>query len=132
MVPKTREHAQMCNAKCIGRDLYGEMTYTKLREFIYRASERPKTSRFFRGLRLVPMRSLKKSEHERTRGRGRKKYKLGSRGPIFADFRPIIVFWALLLKIQSAITPSILGVRGSSLDSIKLSPIPFINMPEWA
>ena len=37
------------------------------------------------------------------------------------------MFWALLLKIQSAITPSILGVRGSSLDSRKLSPIPFNN-----
>ena len=33
------------------------------------------------------------------------------------------MFWALLLEIQSAITPSILGVRGSSLDSRKLLPI---------
>ena len=32
------------------------------------------------------------------------------------------MFWALLLKIQSAITPSILGVRGSYLDSESSHP----------
>ena len=42
------------------------------------------------------------------------------------------MFWALLLKIQSALTPSILGVRGSSSDSRNLSPIPFNNMPNQA
>ena len=52
--------------------------------------------------------------------------------PIFADFWPIFVFWALLLKIQSAITPSILGVRGSPSDNRKLSPIPFNNTPNQA
>ena len=36
---------------------------------------------------------------------------------------------ALLLKIQSAITQSILGVRGSSSNSRKLSTITFSNMP---
>ena len=29
MVPKTPEHDQMCNAKCIGPDLYGEMACAK-------------------------------------------------------------------------------------------------------
>ena len=44
-------------------------------------------------------------------------------------FSPIFVFWALLPKIQSAITPSIWGVRCSSLDSRELSTIPFNKTP---
>ena len=54
-------------------------------------------------------------------GRGEKNKKLGSRGPIFANFCQFLAVWALLLKIQSAITPSILEVRDSSrpfLDSL--------------
>ena len=58
--------------------------------------------------------------------------KLESGGPIFVDFRRFSAVWALLLKIQSAITPSILGVRGSSLDSRNLSPVPLNNMPNQA
>ena len=65
-------------------------------------------------------------------GGGENIQKLGSGGPIFAVFWPIFVFWALLLKNQSATTPSILGVRGSSLDSRKLSSIPFDNIPNQA
>ena len=56
-----------------------------------------------------------KNEDERMRGRGRKNTNyVGSRDPFFAGFWPIFVFWVLLLKIQSAATLSILGVRGSS------------------
>ena len=65
-------------------------------------------------------------------GGGKKNRKLEFRGPIFAKFRRFSAVWALLLKNQSAITPSILGVRGSSSDSRKLSPIPFDNMPNQA
>ena len=59
----------------------------------------------------------------------RKNNELEFRGPIFADLRRFSAVWALLLKIQSAITPSILGVRGSSSDNRKLSPIPFDYTP---
>ena len=41
-------------------------------------------------------------------------------------------FGALLRNIHSAITPSILGARGSSSDSRQLSPIPFNHMPNQA
>ena len=44
-------------------------------------------------------------------------------------FSPIFVFWALLLKVQTGITLSIFGVRGSSSNSRELSTIPFNNMP---
>ena len=47
----------------------------------------------------------------------------------FRRFSPIFVFWALLLKIQTGITLSILGFRGSSSNSRELSTIPFNNMP---
>ena len=50
-----------------------------------------------------------------------------ARTPIFADFWPIFVFLALILKIQTTITSSILGVRSSSLDGRQLSTIPFNN-----
>ena len=72
------------------------------------------------------------SDTKRPGGGGVKIQKLEFRGPIFADFRRFLAVWALLLKIQSATTPSILGVRGSSLDSRNLSPIPFDNMPNQA
>ena len=72
------------------------------------------------------------SDTKRPGGWGEKNSKLESRGPIFADFRQFSAVWALFLKIQSAITPSILGVRGSSLDSRKLSPILFNNTPNQA
>ena len=42
------------------------------------------------------------------------------------------MFWALLLKIQSAITPSMPRVRGSSLDTRNLSPTPLNNIPNQA
>ena len=67
-----------------------------------------------------------KIEHKRMRGRGQNKIKTRIERSNFANFWPIFVFWALL-KIQSAIIPSILGVRGSSPDSRKLSPTPFNN-----
>ena len=57
--------------------------------------------------------------------RGKKIHKLKCRGPIFANIRRFLAVWALLLKIKSAITPSILEVRGSSLDSKKLAPTHF-------
>ena len=41
-------------------------------------------------------------------------------------------FGALLRNIHSAITPSILGARGSSSDSRQLSIIPFNNTPNQA
>ena len=41
------------------------------------------------------------------------------------QFLPILVFWALLLKIQTPITLLILGVRGSFLGSRELLTIPF-------
>ena len=78
---------------------------------------------------MLPIRSLKKMSTNGRGDGGEKNRKLGSRGPIFADFRRFSAVLALLLKIQSAIIPSILGVRGSSSHSIKLSPIPFNNMP---
>ena len=56
------------------------------------------------------------------RGQGQNKIKTRIERSNFAGFWPIFVFLALLLKIQSAPTPSILEVRGSSLDSTKLSP----------
>jgi len=80
-------------------------------------------------LRLQKGRRLKKIEHGRTRGRGRK---ISKNRIERSNFRRFSAVWALLLKIQSAITPSILGVRGSSSDSRKLSPIPFNNMPNQA
>ena len=88
---KTKKGGQTLNAKCRKVDLYWKTAYTKWREFISRASERPKTSRFFQEVRLLPMRSLKKFEHERTRGRGRKKIKTRIERSNFcrfsADFR---------------------------------------------
>ena len=62
-------------------------------------------------------------------GGGKNKWKLGSRGQFFAIFWPIFVFWALLLKVQTTITSSIIGVSSSSLDSRQLSAIPFNNTP---
>ena len=49
-----------------------------------------------------------------------------------SNFRQFSAVWALLLKIQNAITPSILGVRFSSLDSRILSPVPFDKIPNQA
>jgi len=66
--------------------------------------------------------------HNGQGGGGKTKLKLDPRGPIFADFWSIFLFWALFLKIQSAITPSLSVVRGSSSDSRNISPIPFNNM----
>ena len=60
---------------------------------------------------------------------GVKKSNIEFRGPFFANFA---CFWALLLKIQSVIIPSILGVRGSSLDGRQLSTILFNNIPKQA
>ena len=71
-----------------------------------------------------------KIEHEPTRGRGQEnKNYTESICSIFANFQPLFVFWALFLKIQSPIIPSISGVRGSSPDSRNLSPIPFNYTP---
>ena len=72
------------------------------------------------------------SDTKRPGGGGEKIHKLEIRGPIVTGFCRFSAVWALLLKIQSAITPSILGVRGSSSGSRKLSPIPFDNMPNQA
>merc|ERR1711966_17605 len=72
------------------------------------------------------------SSTKRPGGRGEKNHKLEFRGQIFSNFHRFLAVWALLLKIQSAITRSILGVRGSSLDSIRFRPIPFNNMPNQA
>ena len=44
-------------------------------------------------------------------------------------FLSIFVFWALLLKIQTGTTLSILGVRGSSSNSREPSNIPFNDIP---
>merc|ERR1711966_320796 len=60
---------------------------------------------------------LKNSDTKRPGGGGGKIHTVEFRGPMFTNFRRFSAVWALLLKIQSAITPSILGVRGSSLDS---------------
>ena len=86
---KTKKRGRTPAPKCRKVDLYGKMACTKWREFISRASERPKTSRFFQGLRSLPMRSLKKFEHERTRGRGRKKIKTRIERSNFRRFSPI-------------------------------------------
>merc|ERR1711966_449401 len=123
---KTKKGGQTLDPKCIGPDLYGEMACAKFSGIVSRASERPKTFRFFQGLRLLPMRPLKKIEHKRTRGRGQKNSKTRIERSNFCQF---LVVWALLLKIQSAITPSILGVRGLSSDRRKLSAIPFNFTP---
>ena len=102
------------------------MARSKCRDFISRASERPQTCRFFRGVRWLPMPSPKKMEHARTRGGGGEKDREVPCSPMFGR---CCVRWALLLNIQRATTPSILGVRGSSLDSRQLSPLPFHNIP---
>ena len=60
------------------------------------------------------------------RGRGRKLSKTRIKR---SNFRHFLAVWALHLKIQSAITPSILGVRGSSSYSRNLSPVPFNYTP---
>ena len=109
--------------------LYRKIACTKFSGIVSRASERPKTFRFFQGLRLLPTPSLKKIEHERDEGAGAKRIKTRIERSNFCRFSAVFVFWALLLKIQSATTPSILGVWGSSLDSIMLSHIPFDTMP---
>ena len=36
LVPKTREHDQFLDPKCIGPDLYGEMACAKFRDFFHR------------------------------------------------------------------------------------------------
>ena len=105
------------------------MAYTNRGDFISQASERSKTFRFFQGVRLLPMPSLKKMSTDGWGGEGEIKQKLGSRGQIFANFWPVFVFWTLLLNIQTAVTSSILGVRGSSLDSRELSATHFSYTP---
>ena len=131
MVPKTPEHDQMCNAKCREVNLYGEMGCTKFSGIYSPRSRGPPCT----GI-SIPIADgslvvgIKNSDTKRPGGGGEKNHKLEFRGPIFVDFRRFSAVWALLLKIQSAITPSILGVRGSSSDSIKLSPIPFNSMPK--
>ena len=50
--------------------MYGEMASIWRDGFISQSSERPKTFLFFQGLRLLPMRSLKKLEL--TRGRAQR------------------------------------------------------------
>ena len=63
--------------------MYGEIGFTMWGDFISQASERPQTFRFFQGLRLLPMRSLKKVEQERSTRDGEK---IKSVSKIF-DFR---------------------------------------------
>ena len=114
-------------------DLYGEiMACTNRRDLISRASERPKTFRFFQGLRLSPIAVPKKMEHELMRGLRQNKIKTRIKRSNVCQFFADLVFWTLLLNIQSAIIPSILGVRGSSSDSRKFSPIPFNTRPNKA
>ena len=50
---------------------------------------------------------IKNSNTKRPGGGGEKIHKLESRSPIFTDFRRFSAVWALLLKSQSATTPSI-------------------------
>jgi len=68
-----------------------------------------------------------KFEHEWTRGRRQKisRIKRCNFCHFFADFRVL----GPPSKNSKPITPSMLGVRGSSLDSRKLSPMPFNAMP---
>ena len=130
---KTKKWGQTPDPKCRKVNLYGEMGCTKLGGII---SPRCR-GRFGTGVGS-PNASASKLFGERgfiengRGGGGELIGKLGSRGPFFADFRRFSAVWALLLKNQSAITPSILGVRGSSSDSRNLSPIPFDNMPNQA
>ena len=55
-------------------DLYGKIAYTNREDFIFQVSERPKTFRFFQGVRLLPMPSLKKLART-DKGAGTKKSK---------------------------------------------------------
>ena len=124
---------QTLNPKCRPVDLYGKMTYIKWGEFFSPRSRGPfNTGVNFPSAHGSIVLGKLNSDTKRPGDGGEKNSKLESRGPIFADFRQFSAVWALFLKIQSAITPSILGVRGSSLDSRKLSPIPFDNMPNQA
>ena len=88
-ISKTPEHDQFLDPKCFGPDLYGEMACAKFSGIVSQASERPKTFRFFRGLHLLPVRSLKKKLSTNGQGgRGGNIQKLESRGPIFTNFWP--------------------------------------------
>merc|ERR1711966_254052 len=129
LVPKTPEHDEMCNAKCREVNLYREMACVEFSGIYSPRSQGPLCT----GI-LIPIADgslvvgIKNSDTKRPGGGGEKNHKLKFRGPISTDFCRFLAVWAFLLKIQSAITPSILGVRDSSLDSKKLSPIPFNNM----
>ena len=92
------------------------MACTNWRDFISRASERFKTFRFFsRGFVCYQCGAWFFWARTDEGAEAKSNKKLGSRGPVFANFRPIFFFFrALLLKIQSATTQSISWVRGSS------------------
>ena len=113
-------------------DLYGKMACTKFSDFFHHVLVVRLIPEFFPSADGFIVLGKLNSDTKRPGGGGEKNSKLESRGPIFADFRQFSAVWALFLKIQSAITPSILGVRGSSLDSRKLSPILFNNTPNQA
>merc|ERR1711906_72050 len=110
----------------------GKWPVPSLAEFIHQVLIIPCVPEFFSNADGSLVLGKLNSDTKRPGGGGKKNHKLEFTGPIFVDFHRFSAVWALLLKIQSAITPSILGVRGSSLESIRLSPIPFNNMPNQA
>ena len=77
---KTKKWGQTPDPKCKKIDLYGEMACTKSGDFISPASERPKTSIFFQGVRSLPMPSLKKSGRLGPFGSPRNKFPLFGTG----------------------------------------------------
>ena len=106
-------------------DLYGEMGCTNRGDFISQASERPKTFRFFSEA-LFATNATPEKNSTNGLGDGGEKIKTRIKRSMFCHF---FADWALLLKIQTAITSSMLEVRGSSLDSREISATPFNYVP---
>ena len=128
MVPKTPKHDQFLDPKCRKVNLYGKMACTWWGDLFSPSCRGPFNTavRFPNADGFVVLEKLTPVHSER--GGGGKKTTQDPEVQFSSIFGQLSCFWALFLKIQSAISPSILGVRGSSSDSRKLSPIAFNNI----
>ena len=117
---------QTANTKCIGSYLAGKWAVQNLAQlFLSTVTGKPLSTIFFRGQERFKT-VLCKNLSEIALACVEKQIIYQNRG---VQILPILFFRALLLKNQTAITSSILGVRSSSLDSRQFSIIPLNNTP---